>query len=123
MQRSCANVNSLYKQKCITNSGALLLIIYSVLNPPPPPKIPDILLLHLFIATTMIITVGPRDFLRVFFSIHTTLKKKDYINTTKLKAHFAFFFSSSGWQRGLVLDHPRLGRHRLDHRRRGCRRA
>ena len=70
----------------------------------------------------MIITIGPRDFLRVFFYTND-IKKKDYINTTKSKAYCALCFSSSGWQRGLVLDHRRLGRHRLDHRRRGCRRA
>jgi hypothetical protein len=53
---------------------------------------PILLLLHLFIATTMIITFGPRDFLRVFFFYTHDIKKKDYINTTKSTAHCAVFF-------------------------------
>ncbi len=70
----------------------------------------------------MIITVGPRDFLKGFFYTHDIKKKT--ISTRQKRRHVVrFFFSSSGWQRGLVHDHRRLGRHRLDHRRRGCRRA
>ncbi len=69
------------------------------------------------------ITCGPRVFLRFFFYTHDIKKKRDYISTTKSKAYCALCFSSSGWQRGLVLDHRRLGRRHHVYRRRGCRRA